>query len=216
MILSNQLYSVQKYAKQLMQFCVVTEVFSKEEIEKIKDLEDLQKFQQGAVNTGMAKAGVDAASRNSDVMWLVPSEDSLFVFEKFASLIPQVNYDHFMLDITGFEPFQYTVYRENGFYNWHMDAFDMYANVERKMSISLVLSEPDTYEGGEFEIIINGRPDQPVVLKPNAGDVIFFDEFNVPQHEFKAFTEWVNAFYVKYEVLGAVNNYYQIAVKITV
>ena len=46
------------------------------------------------------------------------------------------------------------------------------------------------------------------------GDVIFFDEFNVPQHEFKAFTEWVNAFYIKYEVIGAVNNYYQIAVKI--
>jgi len=49
-------------------------------------------------------------------------------------------------------------------------------------------------------------------LRP--GDVIFFDEFNVPQHEFKAFTEWANSFYITYEVLGAVNNYYQIAVKI--
>ncbi|MFM7566265.1 MAG: class I SAM-dependent methyltransferase [Flavobacteriales bacterium] len=47
------------------------------------------------------------------------------------------------------------------------------------------------------------------------GDVLFFDEFNVPQHEFKAFTEWISAFYIEYEVLGAVNNYYQIAVKIT-
>ena len=47
-----------------------------------------------------------------------------------------------------------------------------------------------------------------------SGDVIFFDEFNVPQHEYKAFTEWANSFYVHYEVLGAVNNYYQIAVKI--
>jgi hypothetical protein len=49
-------------------------------------------------------------------------------------------------------------------------------------------------------------------LRP--GDVIFFDEFNVPQHEYKAFTEWANSFYINYEVLGAVNNYYQIAVKI--
>lgn len=47
-----------------------------------------------------------------------------------------------------------------------------------------------------------------------AGDVIFFDEFNVPQHEYKAFTEWANSFYIHYEVLGAVNNYYQIALKI--
>ena len=46
------------------------------------------------------------------------------------------------------------------------------------------------------------------------GDIIIFDEFNVPMHEFKAFTEWVNSYYIKYEVLGAVNNFYQVAVKI--
>ena len=48
----------------------------------------------------------------------------------------------------------------------------------------------------------------------NRGDIIFFDEFNVPMHEFKAFSEWTEAFYIQYEVLGAVNNFYQIAIKI--
>jgi O-methyltransferase len=48
----------------------------------------------------------------------------------------------------------------------------------------------------------------------NKGDIIMFDEFNVPMHEFKAFSEWVSSYYIKYEVLGAVNNYYQIAIKI--
>jgi len=46
------------------------------------------------------------------------------------------------------------------------------------------------------------------------GDIIIFDEFNVPMHEFKAFSEWVSSYYIKYEVLGAVNNYYQIAIKL--
>lgn len=46
------------------------------------------------------------------------------------------------------------------------------------------------------------------------GDIIFFDEFNVPLHEFKAFTEWTRSFYVDYEVLGSVNNFYQVAIKI--
>ena len=49
-------------------------------------------------------------------------------------------------------------------------------------------------------------------LKP--GDIIFFDEFNVPMHEYKAFTEWTNSFYVKYEVVGSVNNFYHTVVKI--
>jgi O-methyltransferase len=49
-------------------------------------------------------------------------------------------------------------------------------------------------------------------LKP--GDIIFFDEFNVPMHEYKAFTEWANSFYINYEVIGTVNNFYQLALKI--
>ncbi len=44
------------------------------------------------------------------------------------------------------------------------------------------------------------------------GDIIFFDEFNVPMHEFKAFSEWSESFYIKYKVLGGVNNFYQTAI----
>lgn len=47
-----------------------------------------------------------------------------------------------------------------------------------------------------------------------AGDILFFDEFNVPLHEFKAFNEWSKSFYVDYEVLGGVNNFYQTAIMI--
>lgn len=49
-------------------------------------------------------------------------------------------------------------------------------------------------------------------LRP--GDILLFDEFNVPMHEFKAFSEWVAAYYVVYEVLGEVNNYYQVAMRL--
>jgi O-methyltransferase len=47
------------------------------------------------------------------------------------------------------------------------------------------------------------------------GDIIFFDEFNVPLHEFKAFMEWTTSFYIDYEVIGSVNNFHQLAIKIT-
>jgi O-methyltransferase len=45
-------------------------------------------------------------------------------------------------------------------------------------------------------------------------DIIIFDEFGVPTHEFRAFTDFAHAFQLKYEVLGAVNNYLQLAIKI--
>lgn len=46
------------------------------------------------------------------------------------------------------------------------------------------------------------------------GDIIIFDEFNVPLHEYKAFTEWVDSFYINYTTLGEVNNFFQVAFKL--
>lgn len=45
-------------------------------------------------------------------------------------------------------------------------------------------------------------------------DVIIFDEFGVPTHEFKAFTDIVYAYHLKFELLASINNYLQIAIKL--
>ena len=50
------------------------------------------------------------------------------------------------------------------------------------------------------------------VLKP--GDILLFDEFAVPQHEFLAFKIFTESFYIDYEVIGAANNYLFVAIKI--
>jgi hypothetical protein len=49
----------------------------------------------------------------------------------------------------------------------------------------------------------------------NDGDILLFDEFAVPIHEFMAFKIFTESFYVHYEVIGAANNYLFLAVKIT-
>ena len=43
------------------------------------------------------------------------------------------------------------------------------------------------------------------------GDILIFDEFNVPNHEFLAFKIFTESFYVKTRLIGAVNNYYLVA-----
>jgi len=42
-------------------------------------------------------------------------------------------------------------------------------------------------------------------------DIIIFDEFNVPMHEFRAFLDFTGSYYIKLKMIGAVNNYYQTA-----
>ena len=46
-------------------------------------------------------------------------------------------------------------------------------------------------------------------------DILIFDEFGVPTHEFRAFTDVVSSYSLKFEVLGAINNYLQVAIKLT-
>jgi len=45
-------------------------------------------------------------------------------------------------------------------------------------------------------------------------DIIFFDEFVVPTHEFMAYHQFINSWYFKMELIGASNNYYFAAFKI--
>ena len=39
------------------------------------------------------------------------------------------------------------------------------------------------------------------------GDIVFFDEFAVPTHEFKALYEFVQSYYTNLELIAAANNY---------
>jgi len=45
-------------------------------------------------------------------------------------------------------------------------------------------------------------------------DIIFFDEFVVPTHEFKAFLDFTQSYYINLELIGAANNYYFAAFKV--
>jgi hypothetical protein len=47
------------------------------------------------------------------------------------------------------------------------------------------------------------------------GDLIFFDEFSVPTHEFKAFLDFTQSYYINLELLAATNNYYFVAFRVT-
>lgn len=168
------MFGVHNHLKHLPRFCVVNDVFSKEEIQKIIDLEELQTFEKGKIGTSTGAPSLNEEIRDSEVTWIEYSHSSQWLFEKFGDLVSKVNDDFFLFDLEGFPYFQYTVYKENGHYDWHIDMEDMSFNQIRKISASIILSDPESYEGGELNLIINGRVDAPVALKPKMGDVVFF------------------------------------------
>lgn len=49
-------------------------------------------------------------------------------------------------------------------------------------------------------------------LKTN--DIILFDEFVVPTHEFLAYRNFIDSYYIQLELIGVANNYYFAAFKV--
>jgi hypothetical protein len=49
-------------------------------------------------------------------------------------------------------------------------------------------------------------------LRP--GDLLLFDEFGVPMHEFKAWTEFAAAYKVEATLLGQANDWLQVAFRV--
>jgi len=97
------------------------------------------------------------SDRRSKVSWL---EDN-WIYDIFSPYLNQANESagwNFKLD--WFEPIQFTKYlaTEKGHYNWHVDIGRPYENnksdwagKQRKLSAVISLSDPNDYEGGDFE-----------------------------------------------------------------
>lgn len=171
--------------KLLSNLCIAKEVFTPEELDKIDFLEELQDFEAATIGSGKKATKnqkgtnakrIDKKERNSRVSFIYPDRNSQFIFEKFGAVLQQVNLDHFRRDIDGLEAFQYTIYEKGEFYDWHWDAELLSHKYVRKISATLMVSDPDDYEGGELEIISNGSPEEHKVFlsKPNRGDIVFF------------------------------------------
>ena len=71
----------------------------------------------------------------------------------------EANKVQFHYDLTFFQAIQFAEYKDGGFYGWHQDASGIDPNNEtRKLSLTLVLSDPNKFEGGELQFFNGDRP----------------------------------------------------------
>ena len=106
-----------------------------------------------------AGLGFDGATqydqyRSSEIRW-IPTSLTPDVTGLLWSFAHTANRNAFGFDISYLNDIQYTTYyaNKNGKYDWHHDTF--WGNptaFDRKISIVIQLSDPQDYEGGDFEI----------------------------------------------------------------
>ena len=128
--------------------------------------------------------GVDPKKRITTISW-IPFKDMPEMYKDIEATMLKANGNHFGFDgLKLTEPAQFTHYLEGGFYDWHMDNDVLGKNQPpvRKISMTLLLSDPATFEGGELEFMSKGK-----TAKLQQGQAIFFASWL--QHRVKPVTK---------------------------
>lgn len=149
-------------------------------IESLIEMGDHIQFMEGKVGSDNEGGQEDTSIRNSQVSFIQREQNTDWMFNKFAEITSVINSEHYQFDLDHISAFQYTTYKEGGFYDWHIDADfkRCFGPNHRKLGFSLLLSDPSEFTGGEFEIIPGGNPNIPVKIENlQQGDLLVFPSF---------------------------------------
>lgn len=115
-------------------------------------------------------------NRNSYVAFLFPNDITTWIFERLTALITEMNDRFFHFDLSAMEQgLQFTRYTAPGqHYDWHIDRG--FLTGTRKLSVSVQLSDPKDYKGGELQLKF-GRED--LTVKRERGMVTLFPSYTL-------------------------------------
>jgi len=141
------LYFAPKQADIIASACFAEGAFSAPEVDRIEALGRDLKFEQAKVATG----AVSLEKRSSRIAWLPNDARWTWLYQRMHAYVQQFNL-HYGFDVWGFhESMQFLEYGEGGHFDWHVDA-GVPGAAPRKLSFTLQLSDPGSYEGGELEV----------------------------------------------------------------
>ena len=159
-------------------FYYYSQVFSNDEIAYLEQMvHENYTFSKGKVGTVELGNLDSSVYNNRDIAYLPPNDDTKWLYEKLEQLVVQANEALFNFSITHVtDLIHYVIYPENGGHlDWHMDIGKLGVN-RRKLALTVQLSDPSEYDGGEFEVWFGGK-DEFVEVPRQKGDVIIFPTF---------------------------------------
>ena len=152
-------------------------LFTKEECEKIIKIGKKKEFIKA---TTKSKSDI----RKGKISWLYSTDNLEWLFRKITDVVLDLNKRYFGFDIFSMnEGLQFTNYKApSDKYGKHVDKA-LNINV-RKLSISIQLTDPKEYEGGELYLY---EDDKGILMDKKQGTLIMFPSYML--HEVKPVTK---------------------------
>ena len=108
---------------------------------------------------GLVAGRFDQNVRQSALVWLPENDGLAWVHGRMARIAADANRDVFNVALDGFEEqLQMAAYGPGHYYDWHVDRGQGAVAGRRKLTLSVQLTDPGTYVGGELEINADGHP----------------------------------------------------------
>lgn len=155
------------------QWLMYDKLLSKDLCEKIIELSKKLPLNDGTIFSSDNKLILDKI-RKSKVRWIKKNnKDFIELFDFMNRLIRIVN-EGFKVNCNDIESFQFTEYSEIGSkYDWHHDInWNRTDDKSRKISFIIQLSDPNDYEGGNFEFRYYENPNKDKLK--NQGTILTF------------------------------------------
>ena len=151
----------------------VGSLFTPEQCQDIIKKGHAQQAEKAKVgHTEKREGSHDAKMRVTTISW-IPFKAMPEMYTIIERTMKQVNGNHFGYEGMQFTEFaQFTEYPKGGFYDWHIDA-DIFCGKEppvRKISMTILLSDPSEFVGGDLEFMTEGQKPPQLIQ----GQAIFF------------------------------------------
>jgi len=152
-------------------------IFTDAELDKIIELGEGGAPAVTELHTARAGQGnIDTDTRDCSVAFFNSySENATWIYQRLTATILDINARFLNYDLSRIESLQFTRYESGNkeFYGKHIDALYR-AFALRKLSFSVMLSDPADYEGGDLLLHYGKTP----VMASNArGKIIFFPSY---------------------------------------
>jgi len=143
---------------------------SADECEKVKEIANKHVKEQALIDSGL-----NTEIRKNTVAFLNSAvKDDQWIYRKITDAINSMNKTFWNFDLDYIEVLQYTEYNNTGDkYKAHLDIGKDYIHY-RKLSFTILLDDPSTYEGGNF--LIHTRSEGESTHKKQ-GTIIAFPSF---------------------------------------
>ena len=149
-------------------------VFSPEECQEIIKIGNALNPKYGRIQGKEGKENTDKNVRKSLISWISPHPNTNWIYIKLQKIVEHINDEFFKFHITGInEGLQFTKYESpGGHYHTHFDK--MFEGVVRKLSLTVQLTDPSKYEGGNLEIY---QSNEPLVMEKEQGMAVLFPSY---------------------------------------